>query len=107
MNLAGRTLFQLTSPRIFSWQFTLTRNGRECGHVMRQSSGFQEYETHADKLSVGFPADLPAGEKLLIMAASFSIRFLHFGWSYGKLGGAYYGGGDIGDGGGGGDGGAG
>lgn len=74
-----RTLFQIIGPFWWPWTFYIMENGVQRGEIRKRWSGFfTEAFTDADNFTVTCPAEWEGPRKLLLMAATLLIDFVHF-----------------------------
>ncbi len=74
-----RTLFQIVGPFYWPWTFYIMENGVQRGEIRKRWSGFfTEAFSDADNFTVTCPAAWEGPRRLLLMAATLLIDFVHF-----------------------------
>jgi uncharacterized protein YxjI len=76
---SGEVLARLRGPLFKPWTFIIEESGREVGRIQKKWSGFgKEMFTDADNFGVTFADVRDARLRVLAVAATFLIDFVHF-----------------------------
>lgn len=75
----GVTRFRISGAFWRPWTFKVFRGDAQVGEIRKKWSGLvREYFTDADNFAITLPADAPADQKALLLAALFLIDIVHF-----------------------------
>lgn len=75
----GAVLYDINAPILHPWTFGISRNGAECGQIVKRWSGLaKESFTDADNFSVVFPPEAGGAHKALLLGALFLIDMVYF-----------------------------